>query len=64
MEYSKKGYIDKAMSMEFLTDLAALMRDATTKGANTLKFTLPKTPEIEMLPDVEVTILWRIKDET
>lgn len=53
---------DKDMSMEFLVDLARLLADATGKGANALKFILPKTPETEHLPEIEVTIAWRVKE--
>ena len=59
-----KGHFDKELPMEFYEDLVTLLRDATEKGANTIRFTLPKTPEIEMIPDVEVTILWEVKNET
>lgn len=59
-----KGHFDKELPMEFYEDLVSLLADATKKGANTIKFKLPKTPELEMLPDVEVTILWEVKNET
>lgn len=58
----KKGNFDKEVTMEFLTVLASLLADGTEKGANALKFTLPKIPEIENLPDIEVKISWRFKE--
>lgn len=59
-----RGHFDKELPMEFYEDLVTLLRDATVKGANTIRFNLPKTPEIEMIPDVEVTITWRVINET
>lgn len=55
----KIGNFDKDVSWEFLTDLVVIIADATEKGANTIKFMLPK--RIEQLPDVEITISWRLK---
>lgn len=58
----RKGDFEGEVSEEFLEDLITIIRIGAEMGANKLKFTLPKPPEIEEDGDVEVTISWRLKE--
>lgn len=60
----RKGSIESYVSEEFLKDLVTIITAGAELGANKLKFTLPKPPEIKEDDDIEIMISWRLKNET
>ena len=57
----KKGSFYAPVSLEFFTDLVAIMKECSAKGSDKLTFILPKLPGMEDDRDMEVTISWRFK---
>ena len=56
-----KGKFIGEVTEDFIKDLVSIMMAGAKIGANKMRFTLPKPPEMEQDDDLEVTISWRIK---
>ena len=57
-----KGKFIGEVTEDFIKDLVSIMMAGTKIGANKMRFTLPKSPEMELDGDIEVTISWRLKE--
>lgn len=57
-----KGKFVGEVTEEFIKDLVSIMIAGAKIGANKMRFTLPKPPEMEIDRDLEVTISWRLKE--